>query len=60
MVILGGVGSLLGALVGSFLVGFIYNFGTALFPDLAYVILFLPMVFALVFKPQGLFGRVQV
>ena len=60
VVILGGVGSLLGALVGSFLVGFIYNFGTALFPDLAYVILFLPMVFALVFKPQGLFGRVQV
>ena len=57
VVILGGVGSLLGAFVGSFLIGFIYNFGTALFPNLAYVILFLPMVLVLVVLPQGLFGR---
>ncbi len=57
VVILGGVGSLPGALVGSFIVGFIYNFGTALFPDFAYVVLFLPMVLALVFRPAGLFGR---
>ena len=59
VVILGGVGSLPGALVGSMLVGLIYNFGTALFPSFAYVILFLPMVIALVFKPEGLFGRVM-
>ncbi len=57
VVILGGIGSLLGAFVGSFVIGFVYNFGTALFPDLAYVILFLPMVLVLVFMPQGLFGR---
>ncbi len=57
VVILGGVGSLGGALVGSFLIGFIYNFGNALLPDFAYVVLFLPMVLALVFKPEGLFGR---
>ena len=57
VVILGGIGSLPGALAGSILVGFIYNFGTALFPDFAYVVLFLPMVLALVFRPQGLFGR---
>jgi branched-chain amino acid transport system permease protein len=57
VVILGGIGSLPGALVGSFVVGFIYNFGTTLFPDFAYVVLFLPMVLALVFRPQGLFGR---
>jgi branched-chain amino acid transport system permease protein len=59
VVILGGAGSLLGAFVGSFVVGFLYNFGIALFPDLAYFILFLPMVLVLVFMPQGLFGRVQ-
>ena len=58
VVILGGAGSLLGAFVGSFMVGFLYNFGIALFPDLAYFILFLPMVLVLVFMPQGLFGRV--
>jgi branched-chain amino acid transport system permease protein len=58
VVILGGVGSLLGALVGSFIIGFLYNFGTALLPDLAYVILFLPMVLILALRPQGLFGKV--
>ena len=41
------------------MVGFLYNFGIALFPDLAYFILFLPMVLVLVFMPQGLFGRVR-
>jgi branched-chain amino acid transport system permease protein len=58
VVILGGAGSLLGALVGSFLIGFLYNFGQAMLPDLAYVILFVPMVLVLVLRPQGLFGRV--
>jgi branched-chain amino acid transport system permease protein len=29
-----------------------------MFPDLAYVILFLPMLLVLVLRPQGLFGRV--
>ena len=60
VVILGGAGSLLGAFVGSFVVGFLYNFGIALLPDLAYFVLFLPMVLVLVFLPQGLFGRVQI
>ncbi|HXQ65381.1 MAG TPA: branched-chain amino acid ABC transporter permease [Alphaproteobacteria bacterium] len=57
VVILGGTGSLVGAFVGSFIVGFLYNFGQALFPELAYVILFLPMLAVLVIRPQGLFGR---
>jgi branched-chain amino acid transport system permease protein len=58
VVILGGIGSLLGAFIGSFIIGFIYTFGTALLPELAYIILFLPMIFVLAFRPQGLFGRV--
>jgi branched-chain amino acid transport system permease protein len=57
VVILGGVGSLFGAFAGSFVVGFVYTFGTALLPDFAYVILFLPMIFVIAFRPQGLFGR---
>jgi len=48
----------LGAFVGSFVIGFIYTFGIALFPELAYIILFLPMIFVIAFRPQGLFGRV--
>ncbi|HZM47706.1 MAG TPA: branched-chain amino acid ABC transporter permease [Burkholderiales bacterium] len=57
VVILGGVGSLFGAFVGSFIIGFVYTFGIALAPDLAYVILFLPMIFVIAFRPRGLFGR---
>jgi branched-chain amino acid transport system permease protein len=57
VVILGGVGSLFGAFVGSFIIGFIYTFGSALLPDLAYVILFLPMIFVIAFRPAGLFGK---
>ncbi len=57
VVILGGVGSLVGAFVGSFIIGFVYTFGIALFPQLAYVILFLPMIVVIAFRPRGLFGR---
>jgi branched-chain amino acid transport system permease protein len=57
VVILGGSGSLIGSLIGSFVVGFLYNFGQAMFPELAYVVLFLPMLVVLVVRPQGLFGR---
>ncbi|HET6196776.1 MAG TPA: branched-chain amino acid ABC transporter permease [Acetobacteraceae bacterium] len=60
VVILGGTGRLIGSLVGSFVVGFLYNFGQAVFPELAYVILFLPMLVVLVLRPQGLFGRVTL
>ena len=57
VVILGGTGSLLGSFVGSIIVGFIYNFGQALLPELAYFVLFLPMLLVLILRPQGLFGR---
>jgi branched-chain amino acid transport system permease protein len=57
IVILGGVGSLVGAFIGSFIIGFIYTFGSALLPDLAYVILFLPMIVVIAFRPTGLFGK---
>ena len=60
IVMLGGVGSLLGAFVGSFAIGAIYTFGTALLPDLAYMILFLPMILVIAFRPRGLFGRQAV
>jgi branched-chain amino acid transport system permease protein len=57
VVILGGSGSLLGSFVGSIVIGFIYNFGQALLPELAYFVLFLPMLLVLLLRPQGLFGR---
>jgi branched-chain amino acid transport system permease protein len=60
VVILGRVGSLAGAFAGSFVTGFVYTFGQAFAADLAYVVLFLPMVAILVLRPKGLFGRVPV
>jgi branched-chain amino acid transport system permease protein len=57
VVILGGVGSLLGAFIGSFIIAVIYTFGSVLLPDLAYVILFLPMIAVIAYRPRGLFGR---
>lgn len=59
VVILGGIGSLAGAFVGSFITGFIYTFGQALLPGLAYMILFLPMILILMLRPSGLFGAKQ-
>ncbi|MGZ3411567.1 MAG: branched-chain amino acid ABC transporter permease, partial [Xanthobacteraceae bacterium] len=57
VVILGGVGSLPGAFIGSIVVGAVSTFGQVMVPDLAYVILFLPMVIMLAMRPQGLLGR---
>jgi branched-chain amino acid transport system permease protein len=57
VVMLGGTGSLVGSFVGSFVVGFLYNYGQALYPELAYFVLFLPMVLIMLLRPQGLFGR---
>lgn len=57
VVILGGSGSLLGSFFGSIIIGFIYNFGQAMLPELAYFVLFLPMLLVLLLRPQGLFGR---
>jgi branched-chain amino acid transport system permease protein len=48
---------LVGAFVGAFITGFVYTFGVARFPDLAYVVLFLPMILVIAFRPKGLFGR---
>jgi len=56
VLILGGPRSVVGAFAASFFIGFVYTFGQALFPQLAYVILFLPMVAALVIRPSGLFA----
>ncbi len=57
VVIIGGMGSLTGAAVGSLLVGLADNFGKALFPEISYFTLYAPMVLILALKPTGLFGR---
>lgn len=57
VVIIGGMGSLTGAAVGSLIVGLADNFGKAFFPEVSYFTLYAPMVLILAVKPTGLFGR---
>jgi branched-chain amino acid transport system permease protein len=57
VVIIGGMGSLGGAAIGSLIVGLADNFGKALFPEVSYFTLYAPMVLILALKPTGLFGR---
>lgn len=57
VVIIGGLGSLSGAVIGSLLVGLIDAFGRAFVPDLSYFTLFGPMALVLVLWPRGLFGK---
>ena len=57
VVIVGGMGSLKGALVGAIVVGMIDNYGKALVPELSYFTLFAPMIVVLALKPTGLYGR---
>jgi branched-chain amino acid transport system permease protein len=57
VVIVGGLGSYEGAILGSIVIGLIDNYGTAYFPAVAYSILFIPVVVILLIRPQGLFGK---
>jgi branched-chain amino acid transport system permease protein len=57
VVVVGGLGSLKGALVGALLVGFTRSFGIAILPEIELPLLFLIAGIILVVKPQGLFGR---
>lgn len=57
VVVIGGMGSIKGAFVGSLLVGALDNFGKAFFPELAFFTIFAPMALVLALRPKGLFGR---
>ena len=58
IVIMGGLGSVPGALVGGFILGFIDSFFTTLATsEVAYIFGFIVIFVILVFKPSGLFGQ---
>jgi branched-chain amino acid transport system permease protein len=57
VVIIGGLGSLEGAIVGSIIVGLLDAYGRWLWPELSYFILFGPMAVLLLFRATGLFGK---
>ena len=57
VIVVGGVGSIQGALLGGVLIGLIDAFGRALFPQMAMFTMYLAMVVVLAIKPSGLLGR---
>jgi branched-chain amino acid transport system permease protein len=57
IVIIGGMGSFLGSVVGSLLGGVVQTFGNFYLPDLALAAIYLAMIAVLVWRPRGLFGR---
>jgi branched-chain amino acid transport system permease protein len=57
VVIVGGMGSVVGAAIGALLIGLAEQFGLAYAPTYSVVFTFVIMVVALAFKPRGLMGR---
>ena len=57
IVIIGGMGSFGGSIVGSLLVGVVQTFGNFYLPDLALAAIYLTMIAVLVLRPRGLFGH---
>ena len=54
VVVVGGLGSLRGAILGSVLIGFADTFGKILLPQFAMMMIYLVMALALIFRPSGL------
>ncbi|MGY3691495.1 branched-chain amino acid transport system permease protein [Bradyrhizobium sp. USDA 3240] len=55
--VIGGMGSILGALIGALLIGLIRSFGSLGFPLFTEGLMYLFMVIVLVSRPTGLFGK---
>ena len=57
VIVVGGFGSLGGAVVASLLIGELQSFGVLLFPKLSIALVYLLMAIVLIIKPSGLFGE---
>ncbi len=60
VVIVGGLGSLKGPLLGSLLIGFIDTFGKVLFPNFNILTIYVAMTLILLIKPRGLWGSARL
>jgi branched-chain amino acid transport system permease protein len=55
IIVLGGMGSLNGALAGALLLGLVDSFGKQFFPNYAAFLVYAAMITVLIVRPQGLF-----
>jgi branched-chain amino acid transport system permease protein len=56
VIVIGGLGSVKGALIGALIIGQVESLGRALLPDVASFILFGTLALVLILRPRGLFG----
>ena len=57
VVVIGGIGSVRGALISALLVGLVDTFGKVLLPQVAGMLVYMLMAAVLLWKPQGLFAQ---
>jgi branched-chain amino acid transport system permease protein len=57
VVVIGGLGSLKGALIGALIVSFVRTAGIQFFPEIELAVLYLIAAIVLLVRPTGLFGR---
>lgn len=57
VVIVGGLGSFFGTVLGSLMIGTTETFGNLYFPDLAMAVVYIVMALVLIFRPRGFIGR---
>jgi branched-subunit amino acid ABC-type transport system permease component len=60
VLVVGGMGSIKGALIASILIGLVRSFGISMFPAIELAIVYLIMVVVLIVKPSGLFGGEEI
>ena len=60
VVVIGGLGSILGAVVAGFLVGLVEAYGVAYAPAYAQIVIFVLMALVILVRPAGLFGREEI
>jgi len=56
VIVIGGLGSVRGALIGALVIGQVESLGKALYPDFASFMLFGALALVLIVRPRGLFG----
>ena len=57
VVVIGGLGSIIGAFVAAVLVSELNAFGILIFPKISIILVFLVMAVVLIVRPWGLFGK---
>jgi branched-chain amino acid transport system permease protein len=56
VVVIGGMGSIMGAILTGYLLGVVEGLTKVFYPEAANLVIFVIMIFALILRPNGLFS----